>query len=315
MFSPNGEYLIDGGGDGVRLWRVEDKKQMARLPTTESSPTVNCLAVSKDGRWIAAGGTGSDGAIVWDATTYEQVLTIKEDTFEAIYGIDFSPDSTRLVVASSQVTCTLVVWDMETRKRVIGPFRTEGWMVVAAKYSPQGDRFATAASTNDGSGSIRVWDSNDGSLLLNIPVEVTSWYNTGLHWFNNLLFVACNYAIKQIDASTGSIVSEYLAPYGSSSSRMVLPQHGEFIAHSKDNTVTFWDASTHTQLGLIEHTHDIKSIAFSPDNQFLAVAGAEGKVTIQNVRDLLLPSYSTVSMSYRPIIASYYGFTPLRSTN
>ena len=87
-FSTNGGHLVSGSF-GVGVWRVYDGKQMARMEMFGSSCV--CLAVSKDGRWIAAllkwlmvnvgGGTDFDRLIVWDAKTFEQVLTIKEERF------------------------------------------------------------------------------------------------------------------------------------------------------------------------------------------------------------------------------------------
>ena len=62
-FSANGEYIVSGGR-GVRVWRVEDGKQMA----TMEAKNVAGLAVSKDGRWIAAG-TGWGDVFAWDAKT------------------------------------------------------------------------------------------------------------------------------------------------------------------------------------------------------------------------------------------------------
>ena len=93
-FAANGEYLVGGGSAGVRVWRVEDGKEMATL----EARSVLCLAVSKDGRWIAAG-TGRGEVFVWDAKTYEKVFSPRDDT-RGILGVDFSPDSSRLVSAS-----------------------------------------------------------------------------------------------------------------------------------------------------------------------------------------------------------------------
>ena len=60
-------------------------------------------------------------------------------------------------------------------------------------------------------------------------------------------------------------------------------KHGEFIAHSTRRTVTFWDTATHTQLGLIQHLQDIRSIAVLPDDRFLAIGGKDGKITINSL--------------------------------
>ena len=204
--------------------------------------------------------------ITWDAETFERVFTLKEDDSD-IHGIDFSPDSTRLVSAS--LNCTVSIWDIATRERLVGPLRHEGW-VSAAKYSPRGDRIATATPN-----SVRVYDSNDGRLLVDIPVKVTPWYNTGLIWSEEQLFVISDSKIKQIDASTGSVLSEWSVPGSSAYASIVLPRHA-FIAYSTKCTVTFWDTLTHAQLGCIQHPQDIRSIAISPD-RFLAIGGKNGK--------------------------------------
>jgi WD40 repeat protein len=275
VFAANGEYLVSSEND-VRVWRVEDGKKMATMEAKD----VLCLTVSKDGRWIAAG-TILGELFVWDAKTYEKVFSHSED-YNGINGVDFSPDSTRLVSASDDKTAS--IWDIETRKRV-QTLDIAGW-VKAAKYSPQGDRIATA-TTN----SVRVWDSNDGRLLVHIKVTVTPYYNSGLLWFNDHLFVASGSKIKHIEASTGSTVSEWPVPDTNSSSCIALLKHGKFIAYSTQRTVTFWDTATHTQLGLIQHPEDIRSIAVSPDDRFLAIGGKDGKITISSL------SRITVSLS------------------
>jgi WD40 repeat protein len=232
---------------------------------------VKCLAVSKDGRWIAAG-TGRGGQCVWDAQTYEQVISHERGGF--INGVDFSPDSTRLVSASDNSTAT--VWDIATRDRA-QTLDHGRHLVTTAKYSPQGNRIATATHH-----SVRVWDGNNGRVLVPINVNVTPWYNTGLLWLNNHLFVISDSTIKQFDAPTGSAVSEWPVPDRFNLSCITLPKHGKFIAYSSRRSVTFWDTATHTQLGLVQHPQDIHSIALSPD-RFLAIGGQGGKIIISSM--------------------------------
>ena len=286
VFSTNGDYLVSGGDKGVWVWQVEDSKQIA----TMAVQYVQCLAVSQDDRWIAAGTFGGQ-MIVWDAQTQETVFAHKEGVSD-IRAVDFSPDSTRLVTASLNGTAS--VWDIATCERVVGPLRHESW-AIAAKYSSQGDRIATATHDHK---SVRVYDADDGRLLVDIPVKVTSWYNTGLLWSKEHLLNVSGSVIREIDASTGSEVSEWLAPDNDRFACIDLSHHGEFIAYSAHRTVTFWDTSTHTQLGLIQHPQDIRSIALSPDDRFLAIGGEDGKITIEYLRDVLSPLYFTVGVIY-----------------
>ncbi|KAF8553290.1 hypothetical protein OG21DRAFT_1267989 [Imleria badia] len=222
--------------------------------------------------------------LVWDTETYEKVF--EDWDGRLITAVDFSPDSTRLLTSRAS---TVIVWDLALRKQVhiLGH---EFSAVQAAKYSPQGDRIATATRE-----SVRVWD-NEGNLHVRIPVTVTPDYNNGLLWFNHHLFVLSDSTIKEFESSTGSLVTEWPVHHSGRFSCIALPQHGEFIAYSEENTVTFWDTSIHSQLGLIQHPQDIISIAISPDNQFIAIDGPGGKIIIRKLADVLLPCHSTVPL-------------------
>ena len=145
---------------------------------------------------------------------------------------------------------------------------------------------------------------------MDIPVKVTPSFNTGLPWFNNHLFVVSGSTIKQLEASTGSTVSKWPVPDTNNTSCIALPQHGEFIAYSTNDTVTFLDTSTHTRIALIQHTQDIVSIALSPDDQFLAIGGHGGGITIRSL------SRITVSNVFIWIMADLNSFlVPLAFPN
>jgi WD40 repeat protein len=272
-FTANGEYILGGGRDGLGVWRVEDGKQMATMAVGE----VRCLAVSRDGRWIAAG-TNDAHVFVWDTNTFEQVFSHKNNGF--IFTVDFSPDSTRLLVTQNHHPTATSVWDVRTRQKVLTLANSSG----VTKYSPQGDRIATS----DSRGGVRVCDSNNGRLLVHIRVSAPSFCNASLLWQNNHLFAISDRTIKQLEASTGSTVSEWPVPTSDLNSCIALPKHGKFIAYCTQDTVTFWDTSTHAQLGLLQHPRATLSIALSPDDHLLAIGEYSGKITIKSVSCILV---------------------------
>ena len=132
-FTASGEYLVTGGEKGVRVWRVKDGTQVARM---ETQHTVFSFATSKNGKWIAAGTERE--MIVWKAETYEEVIKYEEGV--CVCGVDFSPDLTQLVAKTDNKTA--VVWNLATGKQV--QTLRHKHHVIAAKYSPRGDRIATA---------------------------------------------------------------------------------------------------------------------------------------------------------------------------
>ena len=264
-FTPNSEYLVTRGWGWIRVWRVKDGKQVAMMKADGAWG----VAVSKDGRFIAAGSQRE--VLVWDATTHEQVFAGHNGV--PICDVDFSPNSTRLISADS-LNNTATIWDVAARKGV----RTlnHSWPVLASKYSPQGDRIATVTSDE----SVGVWDSDDGRLLVNVKGGLSPF--RGLLWFNNYLFVKTKVStIKKIDASTGSTISEWSVPR-ERDSRIALPQHGQFLAYSIKDNITFWDTSTHIQLGLVSRSSSVCSITFSPSGQRLAFV-QDGNIIIKNL--------------------------------
>ena len=266
-FTANGEYLVTGDEKGVGVWRVKDGTQVARMETQ----TVLSLAASKKGKWIAAG-TYKE-LLVWNAETYEEVIMHWEGGW--VNGVDFSPGSTRLVAGTDNNTA--ITWDLAIGKQVQTLHHQN--YVIAAKYSPHGDRIVTAEKD----GPVRVWDSNDGRLLVDINVTATPYYNTGLLWFNDHLFIVSDKKIGEFDASTGSKVSEWPVLNTNWDSCIALPKHEQFIAFSAKRTITFWDTSMHNQLPLtLRHPEDICSIAFSLDDRILAIGGG-GKITLSPV--------------------------------
>ena len=269
-FSANGEHLLSGGRDqNVQVWRVLDNQRVATIKAW----SVVCFAVSKNGKWIA-GGTLWGEVSVWDAETYETVWQHRED-YGNINAIDFSPDSTNLVLGSWNGTAT--IWDVARGEKLRTLRHKQG--LRAAKFSSDGNRIATATYH----GSVQVWDSKDGHLLVDIPVTVTSRYNNGLLWFNDHIFVVSGSKIKQLDASTGSTVYEWPVPNSDVHSCITIPRHGKFIAYSASHSVTFWDTSTHLQIGLVKHTEGIHPFSLSPGDRTLAIGGENETITIKSL--------------------------------
>lgn len=272
-FSANGDYFVSDA-DGVRVLRAEDAKQMTAMKARH----VRCLAVSKNGKWIAAG-TWEGTVFVWDAETSEQLFLHKDslnNLNDGINGVDFSPDSTRLV--SAALSGTVSVWDVTTGKRMQLLHHKD--LVIAAKYSPQGDRIATATCD-----FVQVWDSDSGHSLVGIKLKVKPLFNTGVIWFNEYLFVISDREVMQIRTSTWSpeAISKWTVPASDIYSCIALPKHGGFIAYSTGRTVLLLETSTHNQLALIQRPQNIHSIVISPDDRFIAVAGTGENIFVKRL--------------------------------
>jgi hypothetical protein len=154
--------------------------------------------------------------------------------------------------------------------------------VIAAKYSPEGNRIATATEN-----CVRVYECN-GRLLADIEVHVTSYYNTSLLWESiEQLIVISDGKIKKIAFPLAlrnepkdlliTNIKEYLPR------SFALLQDGKYAVCASRRKITFWtwsdSKSQYTLLtgAQIDHNEKIRSIAVfhvqeSQDNQSLAVS-------------------------------------------
>ena len=132
---------------------------------------------------------------------------------------------------------------------------------------------------------------------MDIKVGVTPLFNTGLLWSNTHLFAISDGCIQQIDASTGSVVLQWSLPGSDHHSCIALPKFGEFIAYSMRCAITFWDMS-HTKLGHIQHSQDIRSIALSPDDDFIAIGGELGNIIVRRLPRIIVSVLCLWIMAY-----------------
>lgn len=107
VFSPDGKtvYASEPGWQ-VYVFDISAKKLVKRLEmdkyeTPAKNPqTISCIAVSHDGRLLAAVSSPMPRAWIWDAKSGEKIAIIKIGNFP-ISSIAFSPDSSLLVEAIS----------------------------------------------------------------------------------------------------------------------------------------------------------------------------------------------------------------------
>ena len=89
---------------------------------------------------------------------HTDLLTLGGHT-DAVNGVAYSPDGTRLASASSDGTVR--VWDAITGQEVLPPLRGHTGEVYAVAYSPDGKKLASASHDK----TVRVWDATTGKLI------------------------------------------------------------------------------------------------------------------------------------------------------
>ena len=288
-FPLDGRHAISGGSKGkIRHWRVEDGKEVGTPMDAGYYRTVLGIAVSRDGKWIVSG-TEAGMVAVWNAESRKKVTEF-EGHRDWVQAVDISPDGTRIATASADKT--LCVWSLSTGKRLLPPIKHGSSQVVDAKFSPDGCLIATATWFDF---SVRVYDSQNGRPLLKVPIHVNSTKkkSESLAWASDaeqLFALSDDGNIHRLDVSTGTTLSKWLIHSSIDARCIALASNGTFIAASAYSSVSFWNTTTHEQIGsVVEFTHHIWCMAISA-NQDLVIAG-DGKTTLRSLRDIFPSSY------------------------
>jgi hypothetical protein len=174
LFLPDGKLAVAGGRPGqegdVRIYDINAGKtqDFGGVPTADgvrdkavlvkellqTDDSILAIAVSADGKKLAAGGT--DRLVrVWDLASGKLEHSI-ENHADWILGLAFTPDGKGLVSASRDKTAK--VWDLANKESIL-TFPEHQNVVYAVSMLPDG-KFGISAGED---GQIRVWQATDAS--------------------------------------------------------------------------------------------------------------------------------------------------------
>ena len=311
FFAGDGKQVFSGGKDGMlRRWQVGDGNEVGE-PIQAGGQDIYAAALSPDLKWLVCGlrfltrhGHGiAEWVGVWDAQTHKKVLNIKGHT-NTVFSVDISPDSTKF--ATGGFDKLAFIWSMTTGERLVGPLEQDS-CVVAVRFSPNGDRIAIETATADESeentdfaGSIRIYNSENGQQLLDILLQVQRFSSSRVVWSadGRQLFALSAGEAKCFDTSSGILLSKWSIHSQGQPNSVALAHNNKFIVTSADKSLSFWDTSTHTQIGtVVKHASILWSIALSPNDDCIATGEENGVVTVRSLRDILPISYFTVNVS------------------
>jgi RNA polymerase sigma factor (sigma-70 family) len=266
-YSPDGRYVVSGGGGGdatLRVWEVGTAKQVAHLQAGMFD--VTCVQFSPNGRWIASADS-SGVARVWDWAARREVHTFR-DHKGWLYSVAFSPDGKRL--ATGDEAGVIRVWDLANGK-LVHTLRGHSAHVMALVFSRDGKTLISGSWDH----SIRTWDLASAKQTL---------------------------LIKGVHSPTGRP-----RPTGHTNvvTGLALSPGGRFLySGSYDHRICVWETSSGQLCRVLkdqERTYSsVNAIALSPDGTQLAAAiGDEGQETFVHVWDVLTGQKITALAGHR----------------
>jgi WD40 repeat protein len=254
-FSHDGKQLVvaywRGGrpddeipSENIKLWEVARGKELLSLKGHEK--WIESLAISSDGKSLAAGGASS-GTKVWDTKSGKELYTFGGLSGEA-FCMAFSPDGKRLAVGTRNfadqikaggIRGEVKFWDLTTGKDV-ATWKPLGQYVRTLAYSPDGKQLALGLHDP---GAVRIWDADSGRELFILPDQPE----------------------RSPEAQAQKLA------YSPDSRRLAV-----VVSEQGKTAVKVWDATTGKLLWTLPVETADCCVAFAPDGARLAVGGPRG---------------------------------------
>jgi len=270
-FSPDGRFIVSGADIEAALYNLETGEVEE---TYSPAGIIESVAYSPDGKTLLFGGGEGIVSLV-DVTTGDEIRRFIGHT-DQVNTVAFSSDGRYAVSGAGFVLGadrSVIVWDVETgaplqRFEGHGLFQDMGLNTVSSDfYGVTGVRFTPdgkSVVSSGGDGTLRLWDVQNGALVQQLEGHQAT-------------VIAVAYSPDGRFVASGSLVSDPMADFAS-----VI--QGEELDFTGEGEIILWDAATGAFVQrFLGHSSPVRSLAFSPDGQYLASGSETGEVIVWRI--------------------------------
>ncbi|MDX2241800.1 MAG: WD40 repeat domain-containing protein [Leptolyngbyaceae cyanobacterium bins.302] len=248
---------------------------------TATGSSVDCLAVSQDGQFLATGGQNGQVKIWRLNASPPELLTTLENPSVWVDRLAWSPTTNQLAFGLGRYA---QVWDAEA-DAIVTTLNFESSSVLGIDWHPSGSFLALC-----GHKGARVWNANDWDedpQVLEIPSA-----SVAIAWSPNGTYLADG------NLDNTLTVVEWTRPHNPwvmqgfpgkvrhlAWSQRLTPTGAPLLATSSSETIVIWERDADESVGwanqvLNDHEGIVQAIAFQPNSFLLASAADDGFVVL-----------------------------------
>ena len=312
-FSPDGKTLAVGKYQWVELWDLETQRVIYTYEPHAGK--VRSLTFSADGKtlYASSGLASQSGEIaIWDVPS-EKLIKSFEIHGDTIESISLNPRNTTLITASmDEYSAVIDLTRLEDTDFSVDT-QVSKWLtqhvgrVLCTLYHPEGAYFVTGSEDK----TIKVWNPDTYTVLVNFDANDDAVYslayspedgvivsgsadNTVRTWRVTLAGNGSETSVgRNALEMTGALVREYNghqgAVYGVDAGLVLLGPRNNPVtmiaSGSADATVIIWSLRSGNRYETFDEPTDaVYTVQFSPNGEFVAAGGRDGKVRLWDLR-------------------------------
>ena len=296
-FSPDGTFLVIEKEEAiVEVWDANTGERIHTFREHVDAPNVsrpgepnwiNNVAISPDGKTIAAG--GSDAVVrLWDASSGIEINAFPiagENTGSAAY-VQFGPDGSwiaAIALGNDVESDILQIIDIASGSKLLELTETPEDFIDFFAVSPDGSQLLIGDGPQGQ--AMRLWDIETETELARYPIDA---HDTLVFSPDGSLFAfGIPGGARIYETESGQEVLELSGHQGNVNRVQFSPDGNKLVTGSWDNTARIWDIRPGYEIVTLQpfsnvwHT-GVSQIAYSPDGDMLAVGGYAGGVSVWN---------------------------------